>query len=270
MQYVLIDESNGATTTSGEALTLDILAKAASLLTVFLNAHVAKYWGIPGGASVRVGTGPDDLQPNELPAHIRATITEAPGAIAYHTINGVGVPAIEDGLTLSDTLFGPGGWLVAMSHEMAETEGDPGTNILCADNSGKLFARELGDPVEAFGWNLVLPDGTSGFVTNFVLPSYFVTGSPGPYDYMTAMGFDGAVAPPGPFQIAPAGGGDYQIWEPDPQNEQQVTAVRMGAVKRGELAPLIKPQVDGCLDHRAAKKRYIGSRLSRRGVRLAG
>lgn len=266
MQYVLIDLSNGATTTSGEALTPDVLGKSAALLTVYLNAHVAKYWGIPGGASVRVGTGPDDLQPNELPAHIRATITEAPGAIAYHTVNGVGVPAIEDGLTLSDTIFGPGGWLVAMAHEMAETEGDPGTNILCADNAGKLFARELCDPVEAFGWTLVLPDGTSGYVSDFVTPAYFVTGSPGPYSYMEAMVLGGTPCP-GPFQIAPAAGSDYQLWEPDPQNEQQVTAVRMLGFSAGGDGK-IRTQIEGSSAHRLEKKRHPSSRAFRRGLRV--
>jgi hypothetical protein len=267
MQYVLLDLSNGATATSGEALTPDALAKAALLLTVFLNVHVGKFWGIPGGASVRVGSGPDDLQPNELPCHIRATIAEAPGAIAYHDVSGIGVPAVEDGLTLSDTLFGPGGWLVAMSHELAETEGDPGTNILCADNAGKLFARELCDPVEAFNWNLQLPDGTSGYVSDFCTPSYFVAGSPGPYSYMEVMGL-GGTPPPGPFQCAPANSGDYQIWEPDPQNEAQVTAIRALGFRAGGDGK-IRPQVDGSLAHRAEKKAYIGSRLNRRGARLA-
>ena len=266
MQYVILDESNGATTTGGEALTPDALAKAAALLTVFLNAHVAKYWGIPGGASVRVGSSPTDIQPNEIPCHIRATIAEAPNAIAYHQVNGIGIPDIEDGLTLSDTLFGPGGWLVAMSHELAETEGDPGTNILCADNAGKLFARELGDPVEAFSWNLVLPDGTSGYVSDFATPNYFVAGSPGPYSYMEAMGLGGTSCP-GPFQLAPASGNDYQLWEPDPQNEAQVTAVRMLGFRAGGDGK-VRVQADGSLDRRIEKKRYPGSRAYRRGLRV--
>ena len=253
--FVLIDETNGAATTGGEALTPAKLAQAAELLTVFINAYLALYWGVPGGGIVRAASSPTDIQPNEWPFFIRPTIPEAPGAIAYHTVNGVGVPDLEDGLDLSATIFGPDGALVAWSHEICESLIDPGTNDLCTDATAaapatKAFAKEVGDPVEAAAFPVTLPSGASGYLTNFVTPAYFIPGHAGPYDYMTQASLQAAsVGPPAPLTCAPANGGNYQIEVTSIGGETQVTA-------------------KGDLSRRAARKRHPSSRAYRRGLRL--
>jgi len=281
MDFVLLDETGGASTSNGEKLTPDLLAMAARVATVFLNRDVAPYWG--GEHQVRAGSSPTDILPNELPAHVQASLQDAPGAIAYHSVDGAGIPDIFDGITLSDTLFGPGGWLVAITHELAETVGDPGTNTLRADGEGKLFAQELCDPLEVESYPIQInadgsvgptpaantpvglqPDGSFiAFVTNFVLDAFFTPNHTGPFDFMTAQGVAGAAGPSGPFQLVPASGGDYQIWETDPQAETEVTALH------AEHPLMGKVRVHGNLIRRLLKKRHCSSRPYRRGLRVS-
>ena len=287
MKFVLVDESNGAKTSSGEALNPTLLGWAARILDVFLNRCVSAFWGIAGGAMVRAASSVTDILENEWPQFINKDLVNAPGAIAYHTVNGVGVPALYDGISLSDTLFGPSGWLTAISHEFAETVGDPGTNLLAADNLGKLFAIELSDPVETQSFPLtILPDGSlasvahtsaglaldgsfTAYVSNFVTPRYFTPNSEGPYDYMTAAGLAGGTSPKGPFQIVPSGGGNYQIWERDPQSESQAFAARSPLeFEAAEATKFGRVHVSGSLGYRSAKKGRPTSRGYRRGLRI--
>lgn len=261
--FVLLDKSGGAPTSLGESLTPAKLLQAAEILTVYANRDVGAYWGIPGGCIVRAGTSPTDLQPNEVPINIRATIDEAPGAIAYHTVNGIGIPDIEDGLSLSETIFNPGGALTAWSHEIAETIGDPGTNELCMNAlQSQGFMRELCDPVEAFSYTITTPSGASGNVSDFVTPAYFVPNSPGPYNFMAAKGLIAASAGPrGPFTCAGAGGGDYQVVIASIGSESQVTAMSAGNVRK--VTAMGNPGA-----RRLARKRHPTSRAYRMGLRL--
>jgi hypothetical protein len=249
--FVLLNAEDGGATTSGETLTPEKLTQAAELLTVFVNRYVSKYWGVPGGCVVRAGTSPTDIQENEWPLHIRATIPEAPDAIAYHTVNGLGVPDLEDGLDLSDTLFGPGGALSAWGHEIGESIVDPGTNRLDTNaDSTQGFAEEVADPVEMQSFSITLPDGTAGYLPNIVLPTYFIPNHAGPYDLMTAEGLqDASAGPPAPLTCAPGAGGNYQVVYTSLGTETQVTAM-------------------GDPSHREARKRHPSSRAYRRGLRL--
>lgn len=260
--FVLLDETGGAATAGGEVLDAGKLASAATILAVYLNRDVGGYWGIPGGALVRAGDSPLE---GEWPVHIRATLPDAPGAIAYHTVNGVGVPDIYDGLTLSQTLFGPDGWLTALSHELAETVGDVGTNVLCGDGQGKLYARELCDADEVANYPIELPktDGTTAvaYVSNFLLPNFFIPNAAGPYDFMTQKSLHaaGERGPKAPFETVPSGGGNYQIVETDPASESQVNAAR---------TPAVRTMYEGTLAHRLEKKMHPASRAYRRGLKI--
>lgn len=258
--FVLLDKSNGAKTTLGESLTPEKLTQAAELLTIYANRDVGSYWGIPGGCIVRAGTSPTDIQVNEVPINIRATIDEAPNAIAYHTVNGVGIPDIEDGLTLSETIFNPGGALTAWSHEIAETIGDPGTNEICTNAvQSQGFAKELCDPVEAFSYQITTPSGASGYLSDFVTPNYFIPTSAGPYSFMVAKGLLAASAgPAAPLTCANAGGGDYQVVMTSLSPETQVTAMALR-----HITAMGHPEA-----RRLARKRHPTSRAYRLGLRL--
>ena len=79
--------------------------------------------------------------------------------------------------------------------------------MVAIDSDGTAKAQEACDPVEEQAYEIVLPNGDSGSVSNFVTVNYFIPNSPAPYDFMSKSGRTGAVLSPGPMQVAPAGGG---------------------------------------------------------------
>jgi hypothetical protein len=225
--FVLIDETNGATTGDGASLTPEIFSRIASAVQVQLNRDAAGELEA-GPFLVRIGAAAD-VQPDEVPFPIKATIG-APGAIADHYVNANGVPACEDAITLSDSLTGPGNSLsVAISHECLETGGDPGANEWADRGDSYEVAKERCDAVESQTYDIgaaAEPPVTTGVhVSNFVTNRFFIPGASGPIDFMTSRGIPGAVPPPGPMQTAPGGGGNYQAirWV-DENGVTQVTA----------------------------------------------
>lgn len=244
MRFVLVDASAGAKTTDGSIMTPDALATIAAGLTVYANRDVAAEYG--GDHAVRAASGPTDVLPGEIACIITPALTVA-GAIAYHSDDGSGDPDVFDGLTLSDSIMGAGNSVsVALSHEVAETIGDPGCNLAAVDMDGTAKAREACDPVEQQSYPIQL-GSVSVYASNFVLQSYFTPSHAGPFDYMTQHGLAGAVAPPAPMQPAPAAGGNYQIVYSSVGSESQVTA--LGDAK----------------GRRAGKA--IGARAARRGLK---
>jgi hypothetical protein len=234
VQVALIDETAGATTTSGASLTPGALDQIAAAITIQLNRDVAAYWGLPAGALVRVSTG-SDLQPGEVAFAILAALPAAPGAIAYHDVNGVGVPVAFDAITLSDTLTGPGQSLsVALSHECCEIAGDEGCNLWADDGSGTEWAHELCDAVEGTSYPITVAGGVDVYVSNLVLPAFFVPNHAGPFDHLATL--------TAPFQTKDG----YQIRRSSGTGESQVT----GMVRRAD------------------KRRLPSSRTYHRGVRL--
>ena len=276
MQFVVIDETNGATTTSGEKLDPRTLEACCRIFTIYLNRLVGSYWGIPGGAMVRAASSPSDIQTGEWPSHVVPALPNVPNAVAYHEwLNGKA--DIYDGITLSDNLLGPGGWTSAMTHELAETVGDVETNIMRRDNAGHLYDQEVCDPIEVQSFPMTLnadgslaatPNTKPGFaddgsftcyVANFALEAYFTPGGTPPFDYMTAAGLPGANGPTAPFTPVPSGGGDYQMLETDPGDDTQVTAMRAHGSRKHVL---------GKTTHRQAHKAHFTSRPYRRGLRV--
>lgn len=246
LRFALIDATSGATTGDGGKLTPTILGQLAAALNIYANRDVAAEYG--GSHTVRAASGPGDVQVGEIPFSILPNLTSAPGAIAYHDVDSQGSPDAFDGITLSDTIFGSGNSLsVALSHEVAETIADEGCNLLATGSDGKGYAREACDPVEQQSYPIALADGTKVYVSNFVLKAYFVPTHPAPYDFMTSRDLAGAVAPSAPLQVAPGGGGNYQIVYATVGGEGQVT---------GSISA-----------KRAAKKAHPTSRTARRGVR---
>lgn len=251
LKFVLIDATGGATTSDGGKVTPKILGQIATAMTIYANRDVATEYG--GEHMVRAGSDGNDIQSGEIPFLIVPTLADAPGAIAYHDVTSQGAPDAFDAITLSETLMGKGNSLsVAISHEIAETIADEGCNLLAAGQDGKGYAREACDPVEESSYPITLADGAVVYVSDFVTRAYWVPNHPGPFNFMTAKGLPGAVACPGPLQIAPAAGGDYQIVYASVGAESQVTAEIVGTVSH----------------KRHAKKAHPTSRTSRRGVTL--
>jgi hypothetical protein len=152
----------------------------------------------------------NDRQSGEIAINFRDTIPEAPGALAYHQVVN-GIPDIEIGADLfldlasSDESVSKG-----CSHEILEMLKDAGANGWKdkQDSSGMMCAEELCDVVQNTSYQACngLP------VSNFLLPSYFIPGSVGPWDYLELMtsqtdishGYE--IQTPSPTQIVQVGG----------------------------------------------------------------
>jgi hypothetical protein len=209
VKWVLIDETKGAKTTGGDTLSAGALALFAEAVASQINVEFAAEWGAK--AAIRVGANAKDIQPGEWAYAFLPSLPDAPGASAYHDINGQGVPFALCAVTTCADLFGPNGVSVDVSHEILETAGDQGANLFANDNHGTLHALEMCDAVEVQTYGKKCKDGTVVQVSNWLLRAWFIPGAVAPYDYMSLAKLGGAVAPKGALQTAVGHGGNYQI-----------------------------------------------------------
>lgn len=236
MKWVLIDNTKGATTQDGSKLSQDSLAHMAEAVQEQVNGEFSAEWGAQ--ATIRVGEKLNDIQPGEWAYVFLPSPPDAPGASAYHDINGKGVPFSLCAVTTCHSLFGLGGISVDVSHEILETAGDQGANQYANDNKGTLHAVEMCDAVELQTYDKKCKDGTVVQVSNWLMRSWFIPGAPGPYDFMTFGKIAGAVAPPGPLQTAPGHGGNYQIVSRWAGSSQVFAIVRnIEGVRRKGMVP---------------------------------
>lgn len=104
---------------------------------------------------------------------------DVPGAAGYHTW--------EAGLAYGRVRWdGPFATPVTASHEALELRIDPRCNRWISIGGGRLAAMELCDPCEADTYGIeveLFGEKRVVLVSDFVLPSYFVKGAPGPYSF---------------------------------------------------------------------------------------
>lgn len=229
VKWVLIDNTKGATTTDGSKLSPAALTHFVEAVSSQINAEFATEWG--SKATLRVGANMNDIQPGEWAYVFLASLPDAPDASAYHDIKK-GVPYSLCAVKTCESLYGPNGVSVDVSHEILETAGDEGANLFANDNKGTLHAFEMCDAVEVQTYGKTCKDGTVVQVSNWLLRSWFIPGAAAPYDYMTMAKLAGAVAPPGPMLTAPGHGGNYQIISKATAskqvfaNERHITGIR--------------------------------------------
>jgi hypothetical protein len=209
MKWVLFDRTQGATTHDGQRLTPAAMQQMADAVQAQINEEFAEEWGAK--AEIRVGSGAQDVKPGEWAFIFVPTLPDAPGASAYHDISDKGVPYAFCAVTTCGSILGRDGVSVDLSHEILETFGDEGANLYAYDNAGLLHSMEMCDAVELQTYAKKAKDGTSVLVSNWLLRSWFMVGSKGPYEYMSLARLPGAVQPPGPLKTAPGHGGNYQI-----------------------------------------------------------
>jgi hypothetical protein len=209
VKWVLIDQTKGATTKDGSKLSPEVLANIADAVKQQLNGEYAKEYGAQ--VDIRVGADAKDIQPGEWAYGFVPKLPDAPGASAYHDIQGHGIPFSLCAVTTCDDLYGPNGVSVDASHEILETAGDIGANFYADDKHGTLHAVEMCDAVEVQTYTKTCKDGTVVHVSNWLLRAWFIPGAAGPHDYMTSANLPGAVKPPGPLKTAKGKGGNYQI-----------------------------------------------------------
>jgi hypothetical protein len=186
---------------------VDWLGRCAAACATQLRRDVAPLWGtaIDG---VRVSNGGTDLQPGEMVFSIVDELPDAPGAIAYHDVQGNAVPVAYLALSTCNTLDDVS---TAISHELCEADGDEDCNVWCDDGQGHEFARELCDAVESNSYPIDLGDSQP--------PSFFEAGASGPFNFCATIGNDNQARPSAPFATASGG---YQIERDSGGNEQQV------------------------------------------------
>lgn len=217
-------------------VTSEQLGQIAQAITVQLNRDVAPVWG--GIHTVRVSDG-TDLQTGEVAFAIVDTLPDEPGAIAYHDVNGQGVPVAFEAMAMcTSVISGKDSLSLGISHECIETVGDMACNEWVDDGAGSEWARELCDAVESNLYSVDIGGGVSVDVSAFLLPAFFDPNASGPYSYPPS-----AVAP---FRTY-AGG--YQIKRVSGSGETQVTAITSGRQRIHSL-----------------KRRHFSSRARKRGL----
>jgi len=238
MKFVLLNESKVSDAAHGGHLTPAILGKIAAESTTYLNQYVAAYWGGVGTHVVRAGAGKTDVHAGEIVCAIVDALPDAPDAVAYHDVAGKEVPVVFLARVQCNSLMsGPDSVSSALSHELAETVGDPACNLWARDTRYE-WAHELCDAVQEWGFEI---DGVA--MSDFVLPAFFAPGSAGPWNYLGTKSAETALK----SALAPAPGG-YQIRSSAGGHEVQVE----GMIPEAHLA----------------RKRSWSSRTYRRGVRL--
>lgn len=195
MNFVLVNDGTSAVPLTAQ-VTLAWLERVASSMTVQLDRDVSPSWG--GSYSVRASLSGQPIAPGEIVFAMVDVLPGAPGAVAYHDVDGNAAPVAYLALSMCSTLDDVS---VAISHELCETAGDPGCNLWADDARGTEWARELCDAVESSRYQV---NGVT--VSDFVLPAFFVANAPGPYTYTESVG--GPRILHGPFDTASGG---YQI-----------------------------------------------------------
>jgi hypothetical protein len=155
------------------------------------------------------------------PIYIVNTVAGAPpGALAWHTVDNQGRPyGIIPMRIVLQAGAAPG---PTISHELLELMADPTTNtskVAVWPPNSRLpanIAYEDCDPVEDDSYSITTPRGAAG-VSNFVLPSWFVPNSQGPWDFLQRLS--------GPLTMTPGG---YLQWQRSggPWNQVEAAHVR--------------------------------------------
>ena len=152
----------------------------AAACTIQLREHVGPAWNI--ASPIQVVVGKTD---GCYPFYLVDEIPEAPGALAYHTVEN-GVPTGRIGVRT--TLQAGESVESATSHEAVELQCD----IYCESWSfssrlGCLVATEACDPVQGDSYQINV-DGTDVEVSDFVTPAYFVDDpAGGQIDYLKKL-----------------------------------------------------------------------------------
>ena len=143
--------------------------------------------------------------------------SDQPGAAGYHTADN-GCPSAK--IFVVDVQAAGMSWTAVVSHEVAEIMVNRWCNAAVLGPSG-FYWQEACDPVEAFGQRFGYDNGARSVqVSDFVLPSYWRQGSPGPWS-----AFHNA---PGPLQ-------------PAAQGRQEVFGISTNTVQQGAHITSILP-----------------------------
>jgi hypothetical protein len=122
--------------------------------------------------------------------------SDVQGAGGYHE-EGEGVPDLK--VFAGDLKNFAASVSVGFSHEVLETLGDPLCNQSVQVGRGTFWAMEACDAVEddRYAYEVIIPDGSSVLVSDFVTKQWFNMQDPPPYDYKRHLSE--------PLQLLPGG-----------------------------------------------------------------
>jgi len=140
---------------------------------------VRRYWPRPAN----IVWCSKDKEPAEAWKLVFADVSDEAGALGYHDFTPGGRPVsyvfakddISDGYSPT----------VTATHEIAEMIADPWISELFQVSNQYNYAKEIGDPVEAdnYGYEITVPGFDPVLCSDFVLPNWFIPGSPPKYDH---------------------------------------------------------------------------------------
>ncbi len=155
----------------------------------YADSYLEDDWAVRGYATL------DGLPGDQIAAMSILDEVDEPGALGYHDSN-VGIPFGRCKVS-KDPTDG-----TTLSHECLELRADPFCNLWLPLPDGRKIAREICDPVQNDSYIVKVTIGSETrniWVSDFVLPAYFVPGSQGPYSFCDNVDE--------PFGVSKNGGG---------------------------------------------------------------
>lgn len=197
-----------------------------------LNENFAPGWSIVPTRLTAIAH--DDVESwKGKPNLVVLDTSDEANALGYHDFTPEGLP-LGKAFAKTDEMYGAK-LSVTLTHELWEMLIDPNIRLSVMDDQRGVFvAYESSDAVEA---DELGHDVNGITISNFVLPNYFVRGTPGPYDFGHVLA--------NPFDLAHGGYESY--WAPNGGWQQRT-------MRRGEEAL-------------ASDRPRVGSRRERRRSR---
>lgn len=177
-----------------------------------LTAQCQQHFSLPPpfgfgiSATVRVVSSTSEIKGDEWVLSLISK-PDIPGAYGYHDVTPTGLPVLKIFPLLDIQEGNP--WSVTASHEVLEALADPEGSRACQDKTGKFWALEVCDGVEALSYELL-----GEKVSNFELPPYFE-----PIKKYTGVKLDYLGKCTKPMQTLPGG---YNQWFDPTKGWQQV------------------------------------------------
>lgn len=161
-------------------------------------------------------------------------------ALGYHDVSPQGKPYGKVFVNVCEQYNVP--WISVLSHEALEIVGDPSANMWAHDQFGKLWAYEMCDAVQDHLYQI-----NGQWVSDFVLPNFFIPTAPPPYDYMNKL--------TSPFQVK----NGYSIVA-----QLGTVSQIFGLIKRQKKHTEIVADEVGTRVLERPDKKFVGSRTQRR------
>jgi hypothetical protein len=157
------------------------IAAVLPALQLQISNHFAPSWGRDANL-LKVG----EIRPSAWQLVFLNDADQA-NALGYHDLTIAGLPL---GKVFVRTAMQAGdSWTITASHELLEMLGDPDINLAAeVDNGGtpsRFLAYEACDPCEGdqYGYTITSPGFAPITVSDFILPSYFMSAGQPPFDF---------------------------------------------------------------------------------------